>query len=230
MERTTMKDLPHGDRPYEKCAALGPESLSDAELLAVILRTGARGENSLELAGRILSFCRPEGLLGLLHLTLPQITRLRGVGRVKGIELLCVGELSRRIWKQLATENAPVFSEASAVAGYYMEELRHKDQEELHLMMLNTKNMLMKESLIFRGTVNMSVASPREMFIEALCNHAVRIILVHNHPSGDPSPSGEDVKLTRRMKEGGAILGLALLDHVIIGDQSYFSFRERGIL
>jgi DNA repair protein RadC len=159
--------------------------------------------------------------------------------------LLCIGELSRRIWRTLVTEEAVVFNEPAVISGFYMQDMRHMEQEELHLMMLNTKNVLIKDSLIFRGTVNMSVASPREMFIEALRYHAVHIILVlieglrcravsmvlvHNHPSGDPSPSSEDKKLTAQVKEAGALLGIRLLDHIIIGDNSYFSFKERGII
>ncbi len=230
MEKQTMKELPLSERPYEKCAKLGPEALSDAELLAVIIRTGGRGETSLELAKRILSECQPQGILGLLHLSLPELMEIRGIGSVKGTELLCIGELSRRIWKTLATDQVKTFTEPAAISGFYMEDMRHMEQEELHLMMLNTKNALIRDSLIFRGTVNLSVASPRELFIEALRCQAVSVVLVHNHPSGDPSPSMEDRRLTARVKEAGAILGIRLLDHVIIGDQSYFSFKERGIL
>ena len=230
MERRKIKELPNEDRPYEKCAAQGPEALTDAELLAVMLRTGTRGENSLELAKRLLTQCQPEGLLGLMHLSLPELMELRGIGRVKGIELLCVGELSRRIWKSVARDNVPAFTDPARIAGYYMEDMRHMEQEELRLMMLNTKNTLIRDSLIFRGTVNLSVASPREIFIEAMRYHAVSVILIHNHPSGDPSPSREDQRMTAQMKEAGALLGIRLLDHIIIGNQTYFSFKERGIL
>lgn len=187
-------------------------------------------ENSLELAKRLLTQCQPEGLLGLMHLSLPELMELRGIGRVKGIELLCVGELSRRIWKSVARDNVPAFTDPARIAGYYMEDMRHMEQEELRLMMLNTKNTLIRDSLIFRGTVNLSVASPREIFIEALRYHAVSVILIHNHPSGDPSPSREDQRMTAQMKEAGALLGIRLLDHIIIGNQTYFSFKERGIL
>lgn len=230
MERRKIKELPSGDRPYEKCAAHGPEALTDAELLAVMLRTGTRGENSLELAKRLLTQCQPEGLLGLMHLSLPELMELRGIGRVKGIELLCVGELSRRIWKSVVRDNVPVFTDPARISSFYMEDMRHMEQEELHLMMLNTKNTLIRDSLIFRGTVNLSVASPREIFIEALRYHAVSVILIHNHPSGDPSPSREDLRMTAQIKEAGTLLGIRLLDHIIIGNQTYFSFKERGIL
>lgn len=226
----TMRELPETERPYEKCESLGPEALTDAELLAVILRTSSRGETSLKLAERILSACRPEGILGLLHLSLPELMELKGVGRVKGLELLCIGELSRRIWKRMASDAAPVFTDPAAISGFYMEDMRHIEQEELHLMMLNSKNALIRDSLIFKGTVSMSIASPRELFLEALRYHAVSIVLIHNHPSGDPTPSMEDRKMTARIKEAGILLGIRLLDHIIIGDQSYFSFKERGIL
>lgn len=230
MKKPTMKDLPYEERPYEKCLKKGPGSLTDAELLSVIIRTGARGTSSLGLAKKVLTSNYPEGILGLLHLSLPELMSIKGIGKVKGIELLCIGELSKRIWKALATEETVVFNSPALISGFYMEDMRHKEQEELHIMMLNTKNILIKDALIFRGTVNTSIASPREIFMEAFRYRAVRVILVHNHPSGDPSPSREDEILTRRIKEAGALLGIPLLDHVIIGDHSYFSFKERGII
>lgn len=230
MKKLTMKELPHADRPYEKCLKAGPEELTDAELLAVILRTGSREENSLALAAKVLELNYQGGILSLLHLSLPELMTIKGIGKVKGIEILCIGELSKRIWKTLATEEVPVFNDPAAISGFYMEDMRHKEQEELHIMMLNTKNLLIREVLLFRGTVNASLASTREMFIEALRYHAVRVVLVHNHPSGDPTPSREDEQLTNRVKEAGMLLGIPLMDHIIIGDNSYYSFRERGII
>ena len=208
--RLTMKDIPEKDRPYEKCEREGVGALTDAELLAILIRTGNRQESALSLATRILAQAQPPGILGLLHLTLPELMEQKGIGRVKGIELLCV---------------AP-----EAIAAFYMEEMRHKEQEEMHLMILNTKQRLIRDILLFRGTFNHSPASPREIFIEALRYHAASIVLVHNHPSGDPTPSAEDRRTTVRIQEAGAMLGIRLLDHVIIGEQAYFSFKERGIL
>ena len=230
MDYQTMKEIPGPDRPYERCERLGPEALTDAELLSIIIRTGARGEHSLSLAQRILALNEPQGILGLLHLTLPELMAVKGIGRVKGLQLLCIGELSRRIWKTLAQKEIKSFDGPESIAAFYMEDMRHMEQEELHLMMFNTKNMLIRESCLFRGTVNASVASAREIFIEALRYHAVRLALVHNHPSGDPSPSGEDIRLTRQVAQAGELLGVTLLDHVIIGDNSYFSFKERGLI
>lgn len=218
------------ERPYEKCEHHGPGALTDAELLAVILRTGSRGESSTKLAERILDAASPQGILGLLHLTMPELTELRGVGRVKAIELLCIGELSKRIWRSLAVKETQEYTSAELVAGYYMEALRHLEQEELHVMMLNNRNTLIRDVCLYRGTVNLSVASPREIYIEALRNHAVNIVLVHNHPSGDPTPSDADREMTRKVREAGELIGIRLIDHLIIGDQIYFSFSEWGIL
>ena len=225
-----MKRIPAGERPYEKCAALGPEALSDAELLAVILRTGSRKMSSLELAAHILSESVPPGLTGLLHQSLEEWKEIPGVGDVKAVELLCIGELSSRIWKKLSHEEAQDFKDPSRIASYFMESLRHAEQEELHLMLLNTRGSLIREKMIFRGTINASLASPREIFLEAFSGRAVSIVLVHNHPSGNPEPSQDDILLTVKVREGGDILGIPLLDHIIIGDMQYYSFREEGLL
>ena len=137
--RLTMKDIPEKDRPYEKCEREGVWALTDAELLAILIRTGNRQESALSLATRILAQAQPPGILGLLHLTLPELMEQKGIGRVKGIELLCVGELSQRIWRTLTLSEAPAFTAPEAIAAFYMEEMRHKEQEEMHLMILNTK-------------------------------------------------------------------------------------------
>ncbi len=231
MSHITMRDIPQNDRPYEKCLTMGPENLSDAELLAVIIRTGSRDRNSLALAEEILTLNYPEdGLTGLLHLSLPELMRVHGVGRVKAIQLLCIGELSRRIWKKEAVRNITAFDDPNAIANYFMEDMRHMEQEQFHVMFLNTKNVLIKDFLLAKGTVNAAMASPREIFIEALRHHAVNIILVHNHPSGDPTPSQDDFNLTRRVKEAGSLIGIHLMDHVVIGDNAYCSFRKEGML
>ena len=231
MERITMKDIPEDDRPYEKCLKCGPEGLSDAELLSIIIRTGSKEDNSLGLAQKILALNYPkEGILGLLHLSLPELMQIKGIGRVKGAQLLCIGELSRRIWKKAALEDVVSFTNPVDIMNYYVEDLRHKEQEQIRIMLLNTKGALIRDVLISQGTVNSSVVSPREIFLEALKYHAVNLILVHNHPSGDPAPSQEDIQLTRRVKEAGELIGIRLLDHIIIGDNSYISLREGGIL
>lgn len=230
MKKQPMNQLPVSERPYEKVLEAGPGALSDGELLAVILRTGARDVTAKDLAEEILNMGEPSGLLGLLHHSLPDYREIRGIGKVKAIQLSCIGELSKRIWKAQAAGDELVFDQPSKVASFYMEELRHKEQENLKLLILNTKNVLIREVDISRGTVNASLITPRELFIEALRYRGVGIILLHNHPSGDPAPSREDCALTARVQEAGKIMGIPLLDHIVIGDNSYVSFKERGIL
>ena len=229
MSEITMKDLPLEQRPYEKGFTHGPEALSDAELLSVIIRTGTKKDSSLALSRKILEG-EDGGLLSLLHRSLPELMEIRGIGPVKASQLLCIGELSRRIWRQAASGETLSFHSPEAIAGYYMEEMRHREQEELRAMFFNTKQVLIKELLVSRGTVNASLATPREIFIEALRYRAVSLILVHNHPSGDPSPSREDVAFTKRVRLAGEVVGIALLDHIIIGDNAFMSLKERGML
>lgn len=225
-----MKELNMEERPYEKCERFGPENLTDSELLAVLLRTGTRGENIVELAKRILySDHFQGGLLSIHRWSYEQLTRIRGIGKVKAIQILCLCELAKRLSKANAGTELN-FSIPGTVARYYMEDLRHQKQEAMKLLLLNTKSRLIGESDISRGTVNASVISPRELFVEALQKDAVSIILLHNHPSGDPAPSREDILITRRVHEAGMMIGVELLDHIIIGDNRYSSMREAGIL
>lgn len=231
MERIRMKDLPSGERPYEKCLHMGAKVLSDAELLSVIIRTGNREETSLDLAEKILTLGGTgDGLVGLLHYSLPDLMKVKGIGMVKGVQLACVGELSRRIWKRRTLARRMTFATPESIAGYYMEDMRHLEQEEVRAMFLDTKQALLNDVLLSRGTVNASVLSPREVLIEALRCRAVSMVLIHNHPSGDPSPSRDDLSLTRRIKTAGELVGIILIDHIIIGDLRFISFREQNIL
>ncbi len=226
-----IKDIPNDDRPYERCQREGPERLSDVELLSIIIRTGSRDSNSLELAADILALNYPkDGILGLLQLTLPELMSIKGIGKVKGIQLLCVGELSRRIWKRKTREKKLIFQSPQEVAEYFQEDMRHADQELFYLMLFNTKQSLIRDIQLSKGTVNASLATPREIFIEALRYQAVSLILVHNHPSGDPEPSRADIALTRRVAEAGQMIGIYLQDHVVIGEHSYVSMKERGLI
>ena len=227
MRKNGLRNLPTMEQPYEKCLENGPESLSDAELLAVILRCGARGKTSLELAREILSHPgKEEGLLGLYHCTRQELLQIRGVGEVKAIQLQCIGELSKRMAAAGARKGL-CFHDPASIADYYMERLRHEDQEVLLCMMLDTKNQLLGEKEITRGTVNATMISPRELFLAALQFRAVHILLVHNHPSGIPEPSGDDITVTRQIRRAGEMLGITLLDHIIIGDHCYTSMPRQ---
>lgn len=230
MNHTTMKQIPDDERPYEKCLKSGASSLTDAELLAVILRTGAQGTTSVELARKILNCSKTQpGLLGLYHLSPASLRSIKGVGKVKAVQIQCITELSRRIAKTAAAEGN-TFNSAQAIAGYYMEDFRHLAQEQVFLLNFDTKGELLSEKMISMGTVSQACVSPREIFLEALACRAVYVILLHNHPSGDPQPSPEDRLLTMRLCETGKLLGIPLMDHIILGDRCYFSFREEGII
>ena len=217
-------------RPYEKCETKGEKSLTDAELLAVILRTGAAGKTSVDLASQILSLSKGySGLSGMYHLSLHHLMEIRGVGKVKALQVKCICELSKRIAAASAREKLS-FHDPGSIAAYYMEKLRHEEQETLICMMLDTKEHLLGEKVISRGTVNASIISPRELFLTALSYHAVSILLVHNHPSGDASPSKEDKLITRRIAAAGELLDICLLDHIIIGDHEFCSFLQEDLL
>ncbi|MDY3919403.1 MAG: DNA repair protein RadC [Candidatus Limivivens sp.] len=225
-----MKQLPEDEKPYEKTLLFGTRSLTDAELLAVILRTGAKGISALELSKSVLNAsAAPKGLLGLHQLTVNDLMKIHGIGKVKAIQIQCILELSRRIAKA-SSSSGLCFQHPSTIADYYMEDFRHSGQEQIVLMMLNTRCRLLGEKVISKGTVTGALISPREIFLEALHYQAVSIVLVHNHPSGDPTPSREDILLTKRVMEAGELIGISLMDHVIIGDRTYISMREEKIL
>lgn len=224
-----MKDIPNAERPYEKCLKQGAEALSDAELLAVLLRTGTKGENVLALAKRLLYHDGGAGLLGIHQFSFQSLMKLKGIGKVKAVQILCLSELAKRLSKA-SVEPRLRFSSSQSVAEYYMEDLRHRNQEVMKLLLLNSKAELIDETNISKGTVNASLVTPRELFVEALKKEAVSMILLHNHPSGDPTPSRDDILTTKRISECGLLIGIELLDHIIIGNNCYVSFQEENLL
>lgn len=230
--KDTMKELPEAQRPYEKCIREGEAALSDSELLAVILRSGTQGMSALALANKVLSLTNDTaypGLLGLMRLSLQDLMKVNGIGKVKAVQLKCIGELSKRMASE-ATRPYISFRDPESIARYYMEQLRHEEQELLFAMMFDNRNHLLGEHLVTKGTVNATLVTPREIFVKALKDRAVCLILVHNHPSGNPSPSDCDIEVTERIFKAGELVGITLLDHIIIGDQKYFSFRLQGLM
>jgi len=222
---------PNSNLPYEKFRNLGPENLTDEELLAIILRTGTRNKTALELANEVLQKADfgKSGLLGLHQISLKQLSQIKGIGPVKAVKIKCITELSKRIAAATARSSF-TFQTSGSVAAYMMEKIRHLTREEVHLLLLDAKGHLMKDFLLSTGTVNISLLSPREVFIEALNFGAVQFIVAHNHPSGDPTPSADDKKVTDTLFKLGNQLELPLIDHIIIGDNRYFSFKEHGLL
>lgn len=226
----TMKDMPASEQPYEKCERYGADSLSDSELLAVILRTGSRGECSTDLAKKLLLALPGKTISGLFYSTLPQLCEIKGIGRVKAIQLLCLTEIAKRMLQSRKAEDLLICDEPAKIATYYMPSMRFRETEEVRMLILNGRNALVRDVLLSSGSFNMAMAAPREVFYYALKHKAVSIILLHNHPSGDPSPSREDFILTRKISETGKMIGIPLLDHIIIGDNRYISLKESGYL
>ncbi len=220
----TTKELPLSERPYEKCLLHGAGALSDAELLAVILKSGSSGMNGIQLAQQILQSGR-KNLLNLHHLSVEELMSFPGIGEVKAIQLKCVAEISRRI-AQTARREQIELSDAASVAAYYMERLRHEPREQLILSMFDIKCRLLGDCVIATGSAHAVYGSPREIFLQLLEKRAAAFILLHNHPSGDPAPSMEDVRLTRRIRDCGTLMDITMSDHIIIGDNKYYSFRE----
>ena len=219
--------LPKTLRPYERCEAYGPESLSDEELLAVLLRSGPTGMSCMDLSARILTdLGNGEGILFLRKATYEELVKIHGIGRVKAIQLLCIGELARRMAKKEAKVKLS-FNRPESIAEYYMEDQLRSSREQVTVMFLDTRFKLITDRVLSTGTVNSSLISPREIFCEALKFEAVHIILLHNHPSGDPSPSPEDEEITERVRDAGKLLGIDLADHIILGDHCYYSFAEQ---
>lgn len=227
-----MKEiLQKQDLPYEKFMRFGAENLTECELLAIILRTGTKDASAMDLAAKVLELAKypREGLLGLYDVTLEELMSIKGIGMVKAVKLKCLTELSMRISRSTARKGLS-FRNPVSIAEYYMEKLRHRDRECVILICLDSKGQVITEKQLSDGTVNMSLISPRQIFIEALQCKAVNIVLVHNHPSGDPTPSHSDRELTENVREMGSKMDIELLDHIIIGDNRYSSFRELSYL
>lgn len=223
---TMIRDLPLGERPRERLREHGPGFLSNAELIAILLRTGVTGENVLNLAVRLLSHF--QGLPGLARATFSELCSLRGISEAKACQLLAALELGRR-FVSLHPEDRAVITCPEDVANLLGAEMGLLEQEHLRVMCLDTKNHIMGVNEIYIGNVNSSVVRPAEVFRPAIRDNSVSIIVVHNHPSGDPTPSPEDVAITEQLRESGELLGIEVLDHIILGGQRHVSLKEQGL-
>ena len=225
------KNCMEQEMPYEKFLRLGAGALTEAELLAIIIRTGVPGHTPVEIGKQILDLpsVKEDGLNGLHHVTLEELTAISGIGEVKAVKIKCLAELSMRMAMMTAKKDLQ-FLNPPTVADYYMEKLRHELREQVLLVMLDNRNCLIKEELLSIGTVRSSLLSPREVFVTALKSQAVHIMLLHNHPSGDPAPSRMDMEVTEEIRQIGVMIDIPLIDHIIIGDNKYMSFKEAGLL
>jgi len=219
--------MPAGDRPRERLEYAGPAALSSTELVAILLRTGSRGENALQLATRLL--VEFKGLGGLAAASFAELAAVRGVGKAKASQLKAGLEIGRR-WRAAASDDdRPQINSPQDAANLLMLEMSHLEQEQLRLLLLDTKNRVLAVPIVYQGNVNTTVVRVAELFREAVRVNATALIVVHNHPSGDPTPSQEDVRITRQIVEAGQMLGIEALDHVIIGRGRFVSLKERGL-
>lgn len=223
-----IKDLPEVERPYEKCLKYGPNHLSDAELLSAILRTGTNGLSAYDLANNIIQSDASRNILSIMHLSKEELLKIKGIGNAKAVQILCIGELARRISLERASHDLKM-NVPSSIANYYMEQMRHLEQEQLVVIFVDSKCNMIKDIMISKGSINQSYVCNREILVEALKCDAVSIILLHNHPSGDPSPSAADITSTKKLKKACVMVGLNFLDHIVIGDRCYTSFIESNI-
>ncbi len=216
--------------PYDKFLRVGAESLSDAELLAIMLRTGTRDKTPIELGREVLQLAGGKwGLLGLHHFDVKELMQIQGIGEVKAVQLLCIAEIAKRTANMQARAKL-CFDNPATVAMYYMERMRHNPTERLMLVLLDNRKDIINDAVISVGTANSTLVSPREICTRALREEASFIMLLHNHPSGDPTPSRQDILVTKKVKDVADLIEIPLLDHIIIGDKRYTSFSEKGLL
>lgn len=227
MYKSNISVIPNDSRPRERLEKIGVENLSNHELLAIILRTGTKGSNVLALAMEVLNAV--DDIYRLRYTSLQELMRIPGIGKVKASEVLAAVEFGKRVNQSSQLKKGKV-SSSSWAGKYLQEELSNLNQENVMALYLNTKNEIIKKDTIFIGSLNSSVAHPREIFNRAISYSAARIILAHNHPSGNLDPSEADLVFTRRMIEAGDLLGIEVLDHFIIGENCYLSLREEGYL
>ncbi|WP_017185565.1 RadC family protein [Alkalibacillus haloalkaliphilus] len=222
-----IRDVPESDRPRERLIEVGPQALSNQELIAILIGSGSKGQSALSLATRLLKHF--EGLLLLRDASINELTSINGIGVAKAVQLMAALEIGKRI-HTYKTSDQYVIKSPEDGANFLMEDLRGLKQEHFVALYLNTKNQIIHRRTIFIGSLNSSIVHPREVFKEAIKHSAASVICAHNHPSGDPSPSNEDVHVTRRLYESGKVVGIELLDHLVIGDHKYISMKEKGYL
>jgi len=231
--RYMIRDMPTAERPRERLQRLGPEALSDAELIAILLRTGTKGLSAVQVAQELLREFRTVD--GLARAPLELVAKVKGVGQTKATQLRAAFALARHL-RGRSQERQPAITAPADAAEVLREDMRLLDRESFRIILLNTKNGLIKSVAVSVGSLNASIVEPREVFKEAIVSSAASVILAHNHPSGDPTPSSEDIAITKRLVKAGELLGIAVHDHIIMGrplvgrDQDFVSLREMGLM
>ena len=226
-QKLTIKDLPINERPRERLAKYGAEGLSNSELLAIVLRTGMKGDTAIDVANRLLK--QYDGKLrDILSADLEELQSIKGVGFTKAIQLKACFELAKRLFETEIEHQRVTYTQD--VVNIMLPELKFEKQEKLYILLLGPKNYLISKKLVAIGGIDYNTFKPKEVMHIAVKENASSLILVHNHPSGDPSPSEQDIKITHRIIDAGKIIGISVWDHIIIGDGKYISLKESGKL
>ncbi|HEX9036102.1 MAG TPA: DNA repair protein RadC [Ktedonobacterales bacterium] len=223
---TTIREMNSEERPRERLERYGAGALQTAELLAIILRTGVQGENVIEVSARLLRDFG--GLAGLMSADLPELTNAYGLGQAKATQLKATMEIASRL-AALGPEQRPRINSPADVAKLLMLEMAHLAQEQLRVLCLDTKNHVVAQQVVYQGTVNSSAVRVAEVFKPAISRTCPSVIVAHNHPSGDPTPSPEDVRTTEQLRKAGELLDIEVLDHIVIGRHQFVSLKERGL-
>ncbi|WP_339059924.1 DNA repair protein RadC [Tepidibacillus marianensis] len=222
-----VRDVPIEERPRERFMKVGADQISSTDLLAIILRTGSANESVIQLSAKILS--RFETLQNLYDVSIEELIQIKGIGEAKAIEIKAAIEFGKRIVKATPVEKDTIRSPKDAFS-FLGEDMKYLRQEHFIALLLDTKNHILSKETISIGSLNSSIVHPREVFKPAIKKSASSIIVAHNHPSGDPTPSREDIDITKRLVKAGELLGIEVLDHVIIGDERYISLKEKGLI
>ncbi|MDP2925207.1 MAG: DNA repair protein RadC [Nanoarchaeota archaeon] len=224
-----IKEMNEDSRPRERFLKYGPETLSNAELFAIILRTGSIGENVIDMSNNLI---KEYNLDKLFDCSLKEIQEIKGIGPSKAMQILAMAELGKR-YNQLIQSiniNKRKITCAEDVFAHFHERLKDEKQEHFYILMLNTQNYIIGEELISKGILDASIIHPREVFRPAIKNSAAKIILVHNHPTGNPEPSNEDLEITLKLIESAKIIGINIVDHIIISINNFWSWKDKSLI
>ncbi len=223
-----LTNLPKEERPREKMLFYGKEALSNAELLAILLRTGTKEKSALELAQEILTL-NENGIVYLQECSPEELSEIKGMGRAKACQILAATELGKRA-ATYPRKSRQEISNPDDIVQLFMEKMRYYKKEHFHVLLINAKGQILEETEVSIGDLNSTLIHPREVFSQAIKRSAAAVLFVHNHPSGDPRPSQQDLDTTKRLVEAAEILGIHVLDHIIIGDGRYLSLKSQGLM